>query len=61
MCGFKDVREGSKLSFIVEDDADVMEEDIKDNSESEDEDDGDVFDSVCAICDNGGELLWYAS
>ncbi|RLN03789.1 protein ENHANCED DOWNY MILDEW 2-like isoform X2 [Panicum miliaceum] len=28
-----------------------------DDDDEEDEDDGDLFDAVCAICDNGGELL----
>ena len=38
-------------------------DDGDDNVEDEenDEDDGGLFDSVCAICDNGGELLWYLS
>lgn len=26
--------------------------------EEEEEEEEDLFDSVCAICDNGGELLW---
>jgi hypothetical protein len=28
------------------------------NSESDEEDDEDLFDSICAICDNGGDILW---
>jgi len=28
---------------------------IDEDSDGEDE----LFDSVCAICDNGGQLLWY--
>lgn len=36
-------------------------DDVHDNVEDEenDEDGDDLFDSVCAICDNGSELLWY--
>ncbi|KAK4746349.1 hypothetical protein SAY87_012661 [Trapa incisa] len=41
-----------KPGFIVADDAmDAIEDDF------DTEDDDDVFDSVCAICDNGGNLL----
>ncbi|GJN12823.1 hypothetical protein PR202_ga31137 [Eleusine coracana subsp. coracana] len=29
-----------------------------DNDVDEEEEEGDLFDSVCAVCDNGGELLW---
>jgi hypothetical protein len=29
------------------------------NNESDEEEDEDLFDSICAICDNGGDLLWY--
>lgn len=52
---FKDVQSAPKPRFIVEDD--VMEV-VEDDPDAEEDDD--VFDSVCAICDNGGELLWYA-
>jgi len=31
---------------------------IDEIGEDSDGEDG-LFDSVCAICDNGGELLWY--
>lgn len=44
-----------KSSFIVDDSDD---EDIDEDAVEEDSDD-DVFDSVCAFCDNGGNLLWY--
>lgn len=40
----------------------VLDDDTKHEPSNDDneeaEDDGDLFDSVCAICDNGGELLW---
>lgn len=39
--------------FIVDD-----AEDILDDVGNEDEED-ELFDTACAICDNGGELLWY--
>lgn len=39
-------------NFIVDD---VTEEAEEGSSGEEDED---FFESVCAICDNGGELLW---
>lgn len=46
-----------KQSFIAEDDEVDEVRDTKGN-ESEEED-ADLFDSVCSICDNGGDLLWY--
>ncbi|XP_073001155.1 protein ENHANCED DOWNY MILDEW 2-like isoform X1 [Typha latifolia] len=44
-----------KQPFIADNDEvdDIMEDDDGDESEEE----SDLFDSVCAICDNGGELL----
>jgi hypothetical protein len=45
-----------KQAFIAEDDE--VEERYTKGDESED-DDADLFDSVCSICDNGGDLLWY--
>lgn len=42
----------SKKTFIADDD-EVIRDDDGDDSEEE----TDMFDSVCAICDNGGELL----
>jgi len=29
------------------------------NSESDEDEDEDLFDSICAICDNGGDILWW--
>lgn len=39
-----------------------MLDDGNNNVEDEENDtsDDELFDSVCAICDNGGDLLWYA-
>lgn len=51
---FQDVKDVVKSGFIVDDAEDVM----TDPKEESDEDE-DLFDSVCAFCDNGGELLWY--
>ncbi|XP_057971609.1 protein ENHANCED DOWNY MILDEW 2 [Malania oleifera] len=47
------VQSAAKPGFIV-DDADDM---INDSVEDESDEEGDGFDSVCAICDNGGDLL----
>lgn len=44
-----------KDDFIVEDDSAVASN--EDELDDDDDDDGDFFESVCAICDNGGELL----
>lgn len=43
-----------KNSFIVDDDID---EDMTNDDGNESEEEPDLFDSVCAICDNGGEIL----
>ncbi|KAI6690608.1 hypothetical protein NL676_027436 [Syzygium grande] len=43
----------AKPSFIVDDTEDVGMEDAEDGTAEED----DCFDSVCALCDNGGNLL----
>ena len=43
----------TKPGFIVEDD-------VIDEIEDDDDEQDDLFDSVCAICDNGGDILWYA-
>lgn len=53
---FQDVQCTARSSFIVDnsDDEDMVDDAV------EDESDDDVFDSVCAFCDNGGDLLWYA-
>ncbi|WOK99959.1 protein ENHANCED DOWNY MILDEW 2 [Canna indica] len=48
-----------KQSFIVAD-GEVDEdkkEDVEDGDKSEADEDSDLFDSVCAICDNGGDIL----
>lgn len=43
----------AKPSFIVDDPEDVGMEDVEDETAEDD----DCFDSVCALCDNGGSLL----
>lgn len=45
---------GSISEFIVDDIIDDDEEE-----EEEDESEYNHFESLCAICDDGGELLWY--
>uniref|UniRef100_A0A5B7BGT9 Zinc finger PHD-type domain-containing protein n=1 Tax=Davidia involucrata TaxID=16924 RepID=A0A5B7BGT9_DAVIN len=47
----EDVRTTANSGFIVDDD--MIDEAEEDGSDEEDE----LFDSVCSICDNGGELL----
>nr|CAD1839293.1 unnamed protein product [Ananas comosus var. bracteatus] len=42
-------------SFIADDDE--VDEIMEDDSGDESDEDSDLFDSVCAICDNGGDLL----
>lgn len=32
----------------------MIDETVEESDEEEE-----LFDSVCAICDNGGELMWY--
>lgn len=44
-----------RVGFIVDD---YMMDEIEEDDGSDEE--VDLFDSVCAICDNGGDLLWYA-
>ncbi|XXG44793.1 hypothetical protein AAC387_Pa02g0051 [Persea americana] len=48
--------DSKKSKFIVDDTEDVYEE-IEDADADESDEEPDSFDSVCAICDNGGELL----
>lgn len=36
-----------------------MQDDDITNEDSESDEEDDNFDSVCAICDNGGNLTWY--
>ncbi|KAL6975644.1 hypothetical protein U1Q18_024439 [Sarracenia purpurea var. burkii] len=54
----EDNRTTQKIKFIV----DAADDDDKEDEEEEDDDDkldgSLLFDSVCALCDNGGELLW---
>lgn len=45
---------GTATNFIVDDD---MIDEFEESDGSDEEDD--LFDSVCAICDNGGDILWY--
>ena len=57
MCAYflwQDVGNTSRPAFIVENDM------IDEDEEFESDEEEDLFDSVCSICDNGGELLWYA-
>lgn len=54
---FQDIQATTKPGFIVDDAEDYM---IDVEDESNDDDDDNLFDSVCAFCDNGGQLLWYA-
>ncbi|XP_019707884.1 protein ENHANCED DOWNY MILDEW 2 isoform X2 [Elaeis guineensis] len=44
-----------KHSFIAADDE--MDEDTGDDDGDDSDEESDLFDSVCAICDNGGELI----
>ncbi|CAN6204060.1 unnamed protein product [Urochloa humidicola] len=47
----------TKQPFIADDD-DIDEMVAEDtNNESDEEEDEDLFDSICAICDNGGDIL----
>ncbi|XP_020530736.1 protein ENHANCED DOWNY MILDEW 2 isoform X2 [Amborella trichopoda] len=49
--------DAKKLKFIVDDD-DEFDDDCGDfDADESDEEGNDLFDTVCAICDNGGELL----
>lgn len=53
MLVLQDIGTTAKSGFL--DDSDMVDEAEEDGSDEE----GELFDSVCAICDNGGELLWY--
>lgn len=46
----------TKPNFIVTDQEEGVTDDVE--AESDDAED-DCFDSVCAFCDNGGNILWY--
>nr|XP_011461090.1 PREDICTED: protein ENHANCED DOWNY MILDEW 2-like isoform X2 [Fragaria vesca subsp. vesca] len=50
----EDIQATTKPGFIVDDAEDYM---IDVEDESNDDDDDNLFDSVCAFCDNGGQLL----
>lgn len=43
-----------KRKFIVE-----MDDDYEGDDGGQSEDENDSYDHVCAICDNGGEILLY--
>ena len=52
---FQEAKDLARPGFIIDDiDNDMIDE----MGEESDEEDG-LFDSVCAICDNGGNILWY--
>lgn len=45
-----------EYKFIV--DWEDMDEELENAVGDEYNDDPELFDSVCAICDNGGQILW---
>lgn len=47
-----------KQPFIADDEEIYVMVADDNNNESDEEEDEDLFDSICAICDNGGDLLW---
>ena len=49
----------TKPSFIVDDTNVELQDDDFIGKETEDSESDKHYDSVCAICDNGGGLLWY--
>ncbi|XP_073058891.1 protein ENHANCED DOWNY MILDEW 2 isoform X1 [Primulina eburnea] len=55
----KAINEDAKPAFIVDDNEDEDEEpdEIDESEENESDGDDDCFDSVCAICDNGGNII----
>lgn len=55
---FQEVKELARPGFIIADDIenDAIDETV---AEEESDEEDELFDSVCSICDNGGELLWY--
>lgn len=55
---FQEVKELARPEFIIDDDIDTDAIDETVAEEESDEED-ELFDSVCSLCDNGGELLWY--
>lgn len=54
----QETRAPKKLKFVVDDNCD--EHDADDGDGEVDEVKEELFDSVCAYCDDGGEILWYA-
>ncbi|KAG9453169.1 hypothetical protein H6P81_006073 [Aristolochia fimbriata] len=58
--GFLAVHDAKKFTFIVDDDNDDDDYDDNDNDvygDGSDKDKDELFDTVCAICDNGGKIL----
>lgn len=52
---FQTVQMKAMSQFIVDDiDDDILDEEDDSNEDEE------VYDAVCAFCDNGGDILWYA-
>lgn len=52
---FQEIKDLARPGFITDDTDNDLIDEIDEDSDGEDG----LFDSVCAICDNGGELLWY--
>lgn len=52
----QDTQALKKLKFVIDD----CDDDIDVEDDDGDEDTKQLFDSVCAYCDDGGEILWYA-
>ena len=48
-------QKSQKIDFIADDNYDDDYDEVEDD---EDGDEDDCFDTVCAICDDGGEVLW---
>lgn len=47
------------MSGFIVNDAEEFISNEEDDTNVDDDDDADLFDSVCAICDNGGDIMWY--
>ncbi|KAG6793586.1 hypothetical protein POTOM_002801 [Populus tomentosa] len=56
MLSDEDFQAATMSAFIVDD---VEDDNFEDLEEDESNDEDELFDSVCAFCDNGGNLLWY--
>lgn len=53
---FQDFKAKTASRFVVD-----IEDDIVDVAEEDESGEShDVYDDVCAFCDEGGDLLWYA-